>query len=395
MKNTAKKLLCLVLVVMLAIPFAAFSVSAAATYADFEEGDLMYTVNFKGGDGVFETPKPGWAGMKTATVSSDGSSVTLVPKSASGETGAVWGNCLAYPDYRMLQSSYTVVFTLTAEDENQEIGLFLDWNSGFILKPGSNSYRYGVGKDGTTIEGTSGTYEGKTSLKQTYAIEIKDEGTSGSSEGKYKYNITEYNLYVVQDGEWNLLFALSDSKNADAAEEIKSNLKWVVDPGDNYEFVLRFFRNVKDENQTKEMTVGDMDIYKGLAVSDGYVSAPQLFKSYAEASDGELLYIANFNGDSIYQEVGDGWALMATKSLANDGKAVVLKPKRTDKNEAAVFGGYMDTTNYPARGNAYTMAFTVTASASFLRRFPLQVGQVMFDIYSSISARIASLFVSR
>ncbi len=376
MKKAMKKLLCVVLVLMMAMPLIVLPASAEApTYDDFEENDLMYKVNFKGGDGVFKTPGEAWAGMSTKSVSGDGKSVTLKPESTEGQTGAIWGNKLEYPNYRMVGSSYAAVFTLTASDANQEIGFYPDWNTGFIIKPGSNSFRYGVGKDGTTIEGTTGTYtraDGEKPLTQTYAIEIKDEGSDngygfdGESYKKFTYNITEYNLYVLDGYDWQLLFQFSAPENADAAEEIESNLKWITEGYDNYEYVIRFYRNRKDANQDGTVKVSNMDIYKGLAVTNGAVEMDP--RAYYQAADGEKLFAVEFDGTNTKWEQtygkpsGISWAEMTTRKLSSDKKTVTLTPGTNTSKEAAVYGGCLDPVNYPAQGNSYTIAYTVTAS---------------------------------
>ena len=242
-------------------------------YADFADGELIYDVDFNGTAG-FWTPVEAWAGMK-ATVSEDGNSVALKPN-VNGTQTSLWGAELpAESDknsdgkFRMLQSAYTVVFTLNAENENQEMGLFLDWATGFAITPGKNSFRYVKGKQAETV--FTGTYEGTKSLTQTYAIEIKDEGTATNinDHSTFSYNCTVYNLYVVQNGEWVKIFSLDTSSNATA---LKNTLNW--GSGD-WEFVLRMFRDGLDENQNNAMTISDMSVYKGLAIAEHDLAVPE------------------------------------------------------------------------------------------------------------------------
>ena len=140
MKNKAKKLLCLVLVLAMAIPFTVFPASAATAYADANDGDLLYTVNFKG-DSVYKAGHA-WAGMTTKTVSEDGSSITLKPNKNNAGEAAAFGNELNTTNYPAKGNAYTMVFTVTASDANQEIGLYPDWSSGFVVVPGKNQFKY-------------------------------------------------------------------------------------------------------------------------------------------------------------------------------------------------------------------------------------------------------------
>ena len=244
------------------------------SYADVADGGLIYNVNFNG-TADFWTPQVGWRGMKAAA-SEDGSSVALTPYSSETEAG-VWGAELpaesdknADGKFRMLQSAYTVVCTLSAENANQEMGIFLDWATGFAITPGNNSFRYVKGKQAETV--FTGTYEGTKSLTQTYAIEIKDEGTATNinDHSTFSYNCTVYNLYVVQNGEWVKIFSLDTSSNATA---LKNALNW--GSGD-WEFVLRMFRDGLDENQINAMTISDMSVYKGLAIAEHDLVVPEL-----------------------------------------------------------------------------------------------------------------------
>ena len=250
------------------------------SYADFADGGLIYKVNFNG-TADFWSPAQGWSGMD-ATASDDGNSVALTPTYSEAAyvtftEASVWGAELpaesdknADGKFRMLQSAYTVVFTLNAEDEAQEMGLLLDWNTGFAITPGMDSFRYVKGKQAETV--FTGTYEGTKALTQTYAIEIKDEGTATNinDHTTFSYNCTVYNLYVVQNGEWVKIFSLEDS--TENAQKLKDALNW--GSGD-WEFVLRMFRDGLDENQINAMTISDMSVYKGLAIAEHDLVVPE------------------------------------------------------------------------------------------------------------------------
>ena len=110
MKKTAKKILCWVLVLAMAIPFAVFSASAeTSAQAEIEP---LYTVNFNGDSNMAKLEKQGWDANMTVTRSSDGTSVDL--KINSGK----WGNVGSQLNGLNIQGgSYTFVFTVTASDD--------------------------------------------------------------------------------------------------------------------------------------------------------------------------------------------------------------------------------------------------------------------------------------
>ena len=105
MKKTAKKILCQVLVLAMAIPFAVFSASAeTSAQAEIEP---LYTVNFNGDSNMAKLEKQGWDANMTVTRSSDGTSVDLKIKSGN------WGNVSSQLNGLNIQGgSYTFVFTV-------------------------------------------------------------------------------------------------------------------------------------------------------------------------------------------------------------------------------------------------------------------------------------------
>ena len=163
MKNTAKKLLCLVLVLAMSIPFATFSAGAA------DEVTPLYQVNFNG-DSNMSKLSEGWDGDFKITPSTDGSSVTL-----KVGAGSKWSNASAQLKGLNIQNgAYTLVFTVTASDDNEEIGLLLDHQTGFVVNPGQNTFRYTDHLNAATPIATT-KYDGTGSTTQTYAIELAGE----------------------------------------------------------------------------------------------------------------------------------------------------------------------------------------------------------------------------
>ena len=233
---------------------AAISTSAVP-YDSAPDGTLLYDVNFKGTSNVFTDVGDVYDGTNE-TFSDGGYAVNLKANVTPSESGSVYGGELKA--YTMPGNAYTVVFTVSAEDANQSVGIFLKWKDGFVITPGQNSYYLGHahnnGGGGTTPIGSvydvEGTYEGTGALTQTYAIEIAS-GAEAGSDGKYE--CTAYNLYVLQDGVWVLVCAL----DADAREAIAWNTT-------DFEFMLHLARisEAAGENAGR-VTVSDMSIYKG------------------------------------------------------------------------------------------------------------------------------------
>lgn len=374
MKKAMKKLLCVVLVLMIAIPFAVFPASAEAS-AQADTLEPLYEVDFRGNDGTLGAFTKGWKTKIMGTASSDGKSIVIEKTDTSTSSNryakSALSATLSTETFSLLDNAYTMVFTLTPENDLQEIGLLLDHCNGFIITPASNGYRFveatgGEGVNDNTWPSDNESYEGEKTLTNTYAIEIATEGEKGNV-GDKNWAFTAYNLYcLADDGEWVCLYELSDEELA----AVEWDFGWYVEGGKDLfdeDLCIRFYRNRTSKNSALDkannakMTVSNMSIYGGLAASSGALNVET--RAYYLASDGGLLYTANFNGDSVLQPWDgnwEAWAGMATSDVILGGEAVVLKP--TVSSQAASFRGYMDPTNYPVKGNSYTMVFTATAS---------------------------------
>ena len=300
MKNTMKKILALALVALMTVPFmaiAAFAedgeVSLPENYGAVEDGELIANVDFNNTD--YFGFKGTWAGANVE-VSEDGKSFAYIPQvdtNGNGRTSA-WGGCLPGAGFTIHNSAYTTVFTLSAEDENQSIAYYPDWRTGFFFTPGKNTISYIVNKS-EKLDSTEFTVEyegpeGDAALTQTYAIEIKDEGTGEHPEGamntdntaEFQYNVTVYNVYVVKDGAWELIFSMEDEPVY--AQQIKDNLAWGYD---SWEYVIRFGRDNVTPEQFLTMEVHNVSIYKGLAVTEHELAAPELDIPSAGEEGGE------------------------------------------------------------------------------------------------------------
>ena len=344
MKNSAKKLLALALVLMMTLLSAVIPTSAAIAYDDAEDGDLLYTANFNG-DSVLKDVKEAWSGMQTKEVSDGGNTITLKPYKNKSEAAA-FGGYLNTDDYPAKGNAYTIVFTVTASDADQEIGLYPDWSTGFVVVPGKDMFKYNRTesdrtKNTTIVDYTE--YTGTKELTQTYAIEYKVNDD---------FSAAEYSLYVAQSGEWVLLYSLN-------ADELDAGPNW---SSTDYETVLRFYRDSKIANQSSgTVAVSNVNVYKGLSAKSGAAAAPgdDLPETPDEPVVGNLPYTVNFKGDDVFSGAKGGWS-GAEVTTTNTSVTMYTKSDANDANRGSVWGA--DLKGYTILNKSYTLVFTLTAS---------------------------------
>ena len=344
MKKTVRFLSAALALLMILPALAALPIKVKATepaigyHAAYDAavyGDLLYRANLKSGTSGVWSPSTAWCGM-TATAASDGSSVSLKPVSGKDARGCVFRGALNTTDYTAAGCAYTVTFTLDASNEDQYVGFYPDWCSGFIITPGQKKVSAGKNVEGqapdlTALAGET-TYAGGGDGAQTYAVEFAVDGS---------YNCTTYKLYVEDGGHWKLIRELNASQ--------RSKTNWSAgDP----EVVLAFFRNPVDGQLNQTVTVSDLNVYKGLCVDPPA-------KAYSAARDGDLLYHADFKGTTGVWVPEVNWSGM---SFTRTNESVTLTPVNGDDKRGCVFRGKLDTANYRANDSSYTVTFTLEAS---------------------------------
>ena len=352
MRKITSKILAVALAVGM-LPISLLAIPAGAAAKDYDtaaEGELLYTADFN-----VDKLKGAWDGMKTITPSADGASVIIKPD--SGKKGATEGKSPAdLPGVTIAGKAYTVVFTVTAENADQEVGFLPDDWVGFIVTPGKNSYRFvdTKGSGGTDVVLDEGTYAGTGALTQTYAVEFKSEGADTSA------RIVSYKLFVLINGEWTLACSVS------ADDIAAAGFDWFYYYDENgksiYEddFSVRFYRNRKhrDANNNANMTVSDFKIYKGLAATNGQLESPSAPEE-PEADEMHLLYEVNFSGDSVFKSPGGSWAGATVKTTPTSVIMSTHKDSST-KYRGSAWGA--DLQGYTVMGKTYTTVFTVSAS---------------------------------
>ena len=143
MKNSIKKILCISLVLMMAIPMFAINTSAAnktyKAYADAQNGDRLYKADFAGDDYWNPSKENGSKFADRGDVTSpnltatpDATDTTKANFTASGSGHNFWGDevkgLTLGADY-----NYTIKFTLTL-NAAEGFGVFVDGINGFLLR---------------------------------------------------------------------------------------------------------------------------------------------------------------------------------------------------------------------------------------------------------------------
>ena len=345
MKNVAKKILAVALGLMLTLPLAAFPASAATDYATAADGDLLYEVDFNGTSDVFGNIGSKYDGM-TSEITNGGRTIELEAAAKPSTKGSVWSGEML--QYNTPGKSYTVVFTVEADD-NQSVGIFLKWKDGFFVNPTANTYSVGhCSNDGANaekyVEETS--YNGTGDAKQTYAIEFASADTASGG----KYECSAYKLYVVKDNAWSCIAELDATTRGEIA--------WNTT---DYEFMVQLARVSDGNTNTGAVYVSDMDVYKGLVAEDIVIDEPDdsTPREYDSASDGDLLYNVNFNGDSVFSGAKGSWA-GATVTKTDTSVTMSTHNDANNANRGSVWGA--DLSGYTIFNKSYTVVFTLTAS---------------------------------
>ena len=349
MRKITSKILAVALAVCM-LPISLLAIPAGAAAKDYDtaaEGELLYTADFN-----VDKLKGAWDGMKTITPSVDGASVIIKPD--SGKKGATEGKSPAdLPGVTIAGKAYTVVFTVTAENADQEVGFLPDDWVGFIVTPGKNSYRFvdTKGSGGTDVVLDEGTYAGTGALTQTYAVEFKSEGSGTSAK------IVSYKLFVLINGVWTLACSVS------ADDIAAAGFDWFYYEDGVYEedFSVRFYRNRKarDANNNANMTVSDFKIYKGLAATNGQLESPSAPEEPEESDEMKLLYEVDFSGDGVFSSPKSSWAGATVKTTSTSVTMSTHKDSST-KYRGSAWGA--DLKGYTVLGKTYTTVFTVSAS---------------------------------
>lgn len=344
--------------------------AAYTPYDEAQDGDVLYVANFKG-DSVWR-PTTGvssaWDSMK-AEVAEDGKSVSLTPVRDHDKGRSEWGGALNTDLYTAPGHSYTVEFTVTAEAEDQKIGFYPDWGTGFVVTPGMNQFSVGQWGNWTKVRAAK-DYFGSGSLTQTYAVEIAVSNELRTVNEASFYTVTDYNLYVKVGEDWLLVYALSEENECAQIAGVSelAAMQWTEE--DN-EMVLRFFRS---PSQNKSVTVSDMVVYKGLTHSAA--GSKELIPGSLNVDsfeDGELIWKVDFTDTENFTTPGalkEGFPVLdATIDETDHGKVTLSVPASED-GESHYWGGQIK--GLPLDDEQqYTIFVTVERSAALSATDPV------------------------
>ena len=264
MKNTMKKIICLGLTLLMAVPMLALAASANTSayveYADAQDGDMLYKFDFNGTAGVFEPADQrgdAWNFSKFES-SADGNSATFkyTTDNTVGESQSRARFAGTLEKYSFAGTSYTLEFTL---DSAAPVGITLDGGAGFVIQ--TTYCRTWVGRYGSWGKiGSEKPYEGTFEQAQTFAIEISFPTTTATNwNNKEAYNPTVYKLYVKNAaGTYDFVREIS------AADAIQFDFEASYERLDFA--AIRYNDKFKADADGNDIvsTISDVKLYKGI-----------------------------------------------------------------------------------------------------------------------------------
>ena len=370
MKNTMKKILCIALVLMMAIPMLAINIGATTypTYAAAADGDLLYTANFNGDsrwapstESAIANAGWNWTNSTNMTATVDAQDSGKATITLGVQDNAAWGGDIT--DLPLGAGyNYTVKYTVSCADGSKPIGLLIDGHYG--------AYAYSVKgrlqRNGSALSGHKYIEYTANNVDQEYAIVVNGD-TSGFA------------------------FYMKDSTGAWV--EIDSGNPTDGDGGVFSRDCLGLYFYAYHKT---EVTVSNVDVYKGLADKNLINSTPTVPETpadpdpetpadpetptepeknldsslYDAANEGDVVYTANFAGDTKFfptnekaaAQAGWNWPcdnIKAEVDAADTGKVTITVSEK--KNSA--WGD--DIVGLPlGAGYNYTVKFTVYREAN-------------------------------
>ncbi|MBQ2242156.1 MAG: hypothetical protein II319_08465 [Clostridia bacterium] len=286
MKRIFSAILSLIMVLSLV---AAMGINASA-----KDGDLLYTVNFKGDD-KFAPAK--FACLKgedviTAVPSDDGSSVTATYSADADAGRAFWGGAikgLTYGEGKQYTITMKMAIAYTETDGKLSSG-----NAGvFINMLNTTDSQYIMDQGYKALVG----YYGCPNIRHTMSY-----GAGGKSIGAFLSKdayITDakYLLSHDADGFYDMTFAV-DGKNVKVyinnvyLDEYDAFNDGLLEKAENVGFVIYLY------NKSASITVKDAKVYEGITVKnatypDYYVEGAKV-TNYETSKTGDLLFTADF-----------------------------------------------------------------------------------------------------
>ena len=375
MKKLIAALLAIAIVCSFAVPVMADEpTSPVKDYATANNGDLLYTVDFSGKDGVMQFDNLGDSEATkyfSYTPSDDGKSLSVQGKVGTGkEKGTFWGGLIP-----SLKADMTTVYTLTYKvkmngeaGKNNSIGV----GSYFVsceANTGMRSYNlYGnystVGAGGDTSMRRSSL-----SINSTKQADYVMWSTLPAYEVDADGFVT---TMLVYDG---TSLTLSAYIRAEGAGDGSKDTDWVkvedltYVPGDDCMGFLLYAYYI----ESVDAVVKDVNIYKGKIYTESTL------KDYASVNNGDLVYKFDFSGKDGVLQLGNLGGGETDKYFSftpsDDGSSLTIKGKEgTDKTE---FTGYYGATIPSLKADmttTYTMTYKVKMNGEYGKNNSIGVG---------------------
>lgn len=341
MKKAMKKILALVLVLMMTMPLIAVSVGASApttaypTYADATDGALLYTANFNGDSRWAPSSETAETNAGWEWTNSSNMSATVDPENSGKATiklttqnNAAWGADIT--DLPLGTGySYTVKFTIEHVDSSKPLGLLIDGHYGAYIYSGKARLQ----RNGSKLSGHDYINYTAASTAQEYAIEVNGDNSTfalyiKNSEGtwvKHDNGAPTEDPSVFSRDHLGLYFY-----SYHVTEATVSNVN-----------VYKGISLIETENQQTPPAGGGTDQpgQDGGSTDDGATEPSEPIDStlYDAANEGDILYTANFNGDSY-------WTPSAQNASQNAGWGdgnwpcdnITVTPDATDPSKATI-----------------------------------------------------------
>ena len=290
MKSIMKKILSAILALTMILALvAAMGITASA-----KDGDLLYTVNFKGDDKFAPAKFSCLNGddVITAVPSDDGSSVTATYSADAAAGRAFWGGAIKGFTYGE-GKQYTITMKMAVAYTDTD-GKLASGNAGvYINMPTSTDAKYLLDQGYKSLVG----YYGCPNIRHTLSY-----GAGGKSVGALiseDVYITDakYLSTVDSEGFVDLTFAV-DGKNVKVyinnvyLDEFDAFNEGLLDKAESLGFVIYLY------NKSASVTFKDVKVYEGITVTnptypDYYVEGAKV-TNYESSRTGDLLFTADF-----------------------------------------------------------------------------------------------------
>lgn len=337
MKRKAQKWLSLLLAVCMmlgCLPVLLFGATAEeAAGKDYDQaavGDLLYTVDFSGKDGMFKKDTSvNCNTIKNLQLTDNGHKITFADKA----TGAGSYYVGSVESYKLSGHVYTVDFYLETSNGDRVGSFMIHDGSRMAFTTLTNNTNSG-----------SLNYNGNSGRNATFTFDRKVDTQN---------NRRQYFRYVIDGTTMNIhIYALD--KNDKYALHGSYEIKYQNSYFKNYLYLGMHSWDIL--TGTDMVALGDVKIYKG-DLSD------QTYKNkYDSASTGDVLYSADFRAEN---QSGFRWGSFCnsfgTHTISEDGASITLDTIEIDTNNGQRYSAWLPDSQLSSHGN-YTYEFFVSSN---------------------------------